>query len=132
MWSTLSTLQPARPTITKDLYVWRFTPARFVNGPREEERGFVGKEKGMTEHVHEWTEAAKQYEGVSLLWFKCKECNEPITPEEVILRLNATERLQELIAVLQDEAKDGPNEMGGPFVAVSVIASALEENDKAP
>lgn len=48
--------------------------------------------------------------------------------DEVIRRLNAMEELWELMAFLQ--AEDGPNEMGGPFVAVSVIAARLEGDDE--
>ncbi len=48
----------------------------------------------MTEHVHEWKEKATQYEGQSHLWFECAGCSVPITPEEIVRRLNATEILR--------------------------------------
>ena len=76
----------------------------------------------MPEHVHEW-----KIRGAG---FRCKDfpkCPVQLSNEEAEARLNATERLKVLIANLMAESADGPNEMGGPFIAISVIASTLEE-----
>ena len=95
-----------------------------VAGRRGEGDDIVGKEKAMPDHIHTW-EFEKDGAIVCRLhsngiWVMNKDDAER--------RLNAMERLEKLIADLQD-ANDGPNEMGGPFVALSVIASALEGED---
>ncbi len=79
------------------------------------------KGKAMTDHVHEWELGSN---GLIVCWAGEKKVH-VMEWDKVIRRLNATERLDKLIADLQD-SNDGPNEMGGPFVALSVIAAALE------
>ena len=77
----------------------------------------------MTEHVHEWIPGG----GYDDCFWWCS-CGKDIVGDDITRRLNATERLKKLMADLQEDAKDGPNEMGGPFVAVSIIVRTLEES----
>lgn len=76
-------------------------------------------------HRHKWEAETEPYEGIHIT---CATCDDGyLSDEEIERRLNAVEELDELIKFLQEE--DGPNEMGGPFVAVSVIAARLEGDD---
>ena len=83
----------------------------------------------MTEHVHEW---ALRIASDGRVYAECiawTECMAKLTIFEAEARLNATERLSALITDLVANASDGVNEMGGPFVALSVIANILEGKD---
>ena len=80
----------------------------------------------MTEHVHEWELTFKPD---SFRRVRCKHCPEQMLDFEIEQRLNATERLSALITDLVANASDGVNDMGGPFVALSVIARILEGKD---
>ena len=82
----------------------------------------------MTEHVCEWMisfSSNNPLDGVC----RCQWCPAILDITQTEARINATERLSALITDLVADASDGVNEMGGPFVAVSVIARILEGKD---
>ena len=82
----------------------------------------------MSEHVHEWIHEQEDHED----YFYCSdsECrrNEyPLTAKEILLRLNATERLSaELALTALYYVEDGGGKMGG---ALRAYADTLEGKD---
>ena len=79
----------------------------------------------MTEHVCKFYVAYP----VGGRDYRCK-CGRAATPQEIVAKLNTTERLNAGIAELMDDCKDDPNEMGGPFVSLSWIVNILEGKDE--
>jgi hypothetical protein len=56
-------------------------------------------------------------------------CYEELTEDEVNHRLSAHETLKDGVAELMEENEE-PNDMGGPFIALSWVADILEDKSE--